>query len=118
MLLQGVGVAHGLVAEQGTERVGVARAVDEHLPVPVARLVAQVPEHRAVGLGEADPELLAVAVGTVVALGQVDGHQPGGVPDGDVLVRAGEQVEGQAARGSPPFAASRPTTGSPRSSSW
>ena len=34
-------------------------------------LVAQVPEHRAVGLGEADPQLLAVAV---VALGQVDGH--------------------------------------------
>jgi hypothetical protein len=59
----------------------------------VTGLVPQVPEHRAVGLGEPDPQLLAVAV---VALGQVDGHDAGGVPDGDVLLGAGQQVERQA----------------------
>ena len=67
--------------------------VADQLPlVVVADLVAEVPEHRPVGLAEVLADLLAVGG---LALGQVDGDQAVGVPDDDVLLDAAQQVEGQ-----------------------
>ena len=43
-------VVLALVAEQLTEAIDVAGAVDQQHPVVVAALVPQMPEHRTVGL--------------------------------------------------------------------
>ena len=78
-------VVRGLVAEQLAAPRHQVVAADQ-LPLEVvADLVPEVTEHRAVGLGELGPDLLAVRG---VALGQVDGDHAVVVPDDDVLVDA------------------------------
>ena len=72
-----------LVAEQLAAARHQLVAAHQLPLVVVADLVAEVAEHRAVGLGELGPDLLAVGV---VALGEVDGDHAVLVADDDVLL--------------------------------
>ena len=82
---------------------GLVAGHEQRLEV-VAELVAQMTEHRPVGLAEVEAPRLAPRV---VGLGQVDRDQPVGVAGGHRLVLAGEQVEGQLARARRPAARAR-----------
>jgi hypothetical protein len=84
-------VVGGLVAEQLAHPVAVV-VTDEQRLVVVPDLVPEVAEQGAVRLGHLDAHALAVRV---VALGEVEGDHAVVVADDDVLVDAGEQVEGQ-----------------------
>ena len=73
----------------------MAAVADEHHPVVVADLVAEVAEHGAVGLAQLVAHPLAVGV---VGLGQVDGDEPVLVAGGHRVEPAGQQVEAEALR--------------------
>jgi hypothetical protein len=90
--LHRVGVALALVTEQLAELLEQV-VLDELLPVEVADLVAEVAEHRPVGLVHLDAQTLPV---DVVALGQVERDDAVAVACGDPLLGARQQVERQA----------------------
>ena len=92
--VHGRAVVLALVAEEGAERVARPGLVDEDRLVVVPELVAQVADHRAVGLAELQAALGAYRV---VGLRHVDRDDAVGVAGDHRLPGAREQVEDQLA---------------------